>query len=91
MAAAHLTHHFPDAQLVTVLDPGIPTIGVRGNHARASNLADELVRVPYEEMQREIRVTLKRGVRFENWLVEAPNRQIHDCSSKYPCLSGGTT
>jgi hypothetical protein len=45
MAAAHLTHHFPDAQLVTVLDPGIPTIGGEGTTPGFES-GGRLVRVP---------------------------------------------
>jgi tryptophan halogenase len=68
MAAAHLSRHFPDLELVLVLDPRIPIIGVGEGTTPGFRLwLDDLARVPYEDMRRDIRVTLKRGVRFENW------------------------
>jgi tryptophan 7-halogenase len=68
MAATHLSRHLPGVHLVQVLDPRIPTIGVgEGTTPGFRAWLDEVVGVPWEVLQREVRVTPKWGIRFENW------------------------
>jgi tryptophan 7-halogenase len=68
MAAAHLSRHFTDLELVQVLDPRIPTIGVgEGTTPGFRSWLDAVTGVSYEDLRRELRVTPKLGIRFENW------------------------
>lgn len=68
MAATHLSRYFQDAELVQIIDPRIPTIGVGEGTTPGFHLwLDEITGVPFEDLRRDLRVTKKRGVRFENW------------------------
>lgn len=68
MAAVHLSHFFPSIELTLIVDPRIPTIGVgEGTTAGFRSWLDEIAGASYDELQREMRVTPKHGIRFENW------------------------
>lgn len=78
MAATHLSRHLPRVEVVQVLDPRIPTIGVgEGTTPGFRAWLDEVVGVPWEVLQREVRVTPKRGIQFENW-GRTHQRFLHD-------------
>jgi tryptophan halogenase len=68
MAAAHLTRHFPEVDLLHIFDPAIPPIGVgEGTTPGFRIWLDEIAPVEFESLQRQCLATRKCGVQFENW------------------------
>src|SRR5262249_53108703 len=68
MVATHLSRYLPGVEVVQVLDPRIPTIGVgEGTTPGFKMWLDDVVGVSFEVLQRDVRVTPKRGILFENW------------------------
>jgi tryptophan halogenase len=68
MAAAHLSRHFPDFELLHVFDPASPPIGVgEGTTAGGRVWLEELAPGSFASCRRDCAATPKRGVQFENW------------------------
>jgi len=73
MAAVHLSRTFPSMDVVMILDPRIPTIGVgEGTTPGFSAWLTDVSGASFEELQASVRVTVKRGVQFEQWGRENP-------------------
>lgn len=73
LAAAHVTHHWPDARLYHVFDRRIPAIGVgEGTLPQFPAWIDRVTGLPFEELEKRCLATLKLGVRFENWGQRRP-------------------
>ena len=68
MAAAHMSRHFPDADLVHVFDSRIPPIGVgEGTTPRFPGWFNEVTGLGFSDLQNRCHATLKSGTRFEGW------------------------
>jgi tryptophan halogenase len=68
MAAAMLTHHYPDLELYHIYDPAIPTIGVgEGTLCSFPTWLHEMTGLPEAALQSRCGVTRKYGITFENW------------------------
>lgn len=68
IAAAHLTHHMPHAELLHIQDSRIPRIGVgEGTTPRFPPWFDEITKLGYSDLQERCNATLKHGTRFEGW------------------------
>lgn len=68
IAAAHVTHKLPDAQLLHLYDSSIPTIGVgEGTTPRFPMWLKEIAGLEFADLASRCNVTLKKGVRFEGW------------------------
>lgn len=68
IAAAHLTRHFPQAQLLHVFDSTIPTIGVgEGTTPRFPAWFEETTGLGFSHLAERCGATLKKGTRFDGW------------------------
>lgn len=68
MAAAHLAHAFPDADLAWYHDPGRPPIGVgEGTLPAFPRWLQRVTGLGFAELRERAGVTEKLGVRFEGW------------------------
>lgn len=68
IAAAHLTHRFPQAELLHVFDSSIPTIGVgEGTTPRFPIWFQEITGLDFDVLARRCRATRKKGVLFDGW------------------------
>lgn len=68
MAAAMLTHRFPDLELCHIYDPSIPTIGVgEGTLVSFPPWLHEVTRLSEEQIRHRCGITRKYGITFENW------------------------
>jgi Tryptophan halogenase len=71
IAATHLTKHLPEAELLHIHDPRIPTIGVgEGTTPRAPLWLAEVVGLGLPQLAESCGATRKIGVRFDGWGVE---------------------
>lgn len=72
MAAADLTRRFPDFRLYHIYDPRIPAIGVgEGTTPPFARWLHETTGLSFHALRDACDLTLKRGIRFENWGTEA--------------------
>jgi tryptophan halogenase len=68
IAAAHVTHHLPHAELVHVFDSRIPTIGVgEGTTPRFPHWFEEVTGLSFPHLAERCGATLKCGSRYEGW------------------------
>lgn len=68
IAAAHLTHRFPEAELLHVFDSRIPTIGVgEGTTPRFLPWFEEVTGLGFADLADRCGATLKKGTQFEGW------------------------
>jgi Tryptophan halogenase len=68
IAAAHLSRHLPEAQLLHVFDSRIPTIGVgEGTTPRFPFWFEEVTRLGLPHLSERCGATLKKGSRFDGW------------------------
>src|SRR5262249_49505857 len=68
IAAAHVTRHFPDAELLHVFDSRIPIIGVgEGTTPRFPVWFEEVTGLGLSHLSERCGATLKTGTRFEGW------------------------
>ncbi|MGQ7847268.1 tryptophan 7-halogenase [Granulosicoccus sp. 3-233] len=68
IAAAHVSHTLPDAQLLHVFDSSIPTIGVgEGTTPRFPMWLKEIAGLDFVDLAQRCNATLKTGVLFEGW------------------------
>jgi tryptophan halogenase len=68
IAAAHLTRHLPQAELLHVFDPRIPTIGVgEGTTPRFPIWFEEVTGLGFPHLAERCGATLKKGSRYEGW------------------------
>ena len=68
MAAAHISHEFPEAQLVQIRDPALPSIGVgEGTNPRFSQWLTEITDLTFADLETSCGATRKIGTRFEGW------------------------
>ena len=71
VAAAHLTRHLPEVELLHVFDSRIPTIGVgEGTTPQFPQWFEEVTGLDFNSLAARCRATLKKGLRFEGWGVE---------------------
>lgn len=72
MAAADLSHRFPDFRLYHIYDSRIPAIGVgEGTTPPFAAWLHETTGLSYPALRDAGDLTHKRGIRFENWGLEA--------------------
>jgi tryptophan halogenase len=68
MAAAMVSHRFPDAELYHIYDPSIPTIGVgEGTVVTFPMWLHQLTRLSEDSIRERCGITRKYGITFENW------------------------
>jgi tryptophan halogenase len=68
IAAAHLTRHLPQAELLHVFDSRIPTIGVgEGTTPRFPIWFEEVTGLGFPHLAERCGATLKNGSRYEGW------------------------
>jgi tryptophan halogenase len=68
IAAAHLTRHLPQAELLHVFDSRIPTLGVgEGTTPRFAVWFEEVTGLGFPHLAEHCGATLKRGSRYEGW------------------------
>lgn len=68
IAAAHLTHQFPQAELLHVFDSSIPIIGVgEGTTPRFPIWFHEVTGLGFEVLEQRCRATWKKGVQLDGW------------------------
>ncbi len=68
VAAAQLSKHLPQAELLHIHDTRIPTIGVgEGTTPRFPEWLRDVAGVDVETVMRECGATLKKGTQFEGW------------------------
>jgi Tryptophan halogenase len=68
IAAAHVSRHLPQAELLHVFDSRIPTIGVgEGTNPRFPGWFEEVTRLGFPHLAERCGATLKKGGRFEGW------------------------
>lgn len=68
IAAAHLSHNFPQAELLHLFDSSIPTIGVgEGTTPRFPMWFREITGLGFEVLAQRCRATRKKGVLFDGW------------------------
>jgi tryptophan halogenase len=68
IAAAHLTRHLPDAELLHIFDSRIPTIGVgEGTTPRFPMWFEEVTGLGFPHLAARCGATMKRGSRYEGW------------------------
>jgi len=68
IAAAHLTRHLPQAELLHVFDSRIPTIGVgEGTTPRFAMWFEEVTGRGFPHLAERCGATLKKGSRYEGW------------------------
>ncbi len=73
LAAAHVSHHWPDAHLYHIFDRTIPSIGVgEGTLPQFPVWINRVSGLPFEELEKRCLATLKLGIRFENWGRDRP-------------------
>jgi tryptophan halogenase len=66
IAAAHLTRHLPQAELLHVFDSRIPTIGVgEGTTPRFAMWFEEVTGLGFPHLAERCGATLKKGSRYE--------------------------
>jgi len=68
IAAAHLSRHLPQAELLHVFDSRIPTIGVgEGTTPRFPGWFEEVTGLGFPHLAERCGATLKKGSRYEGW------------------------
>lgn len=68
IAATHFSHALPEAELLHVADPAIPTIGVgEGTTPRFPPWFEEVTGLGFDTLVQRCGATLKTGTRFEGW------------------------
>lgn len=68
IAAAHIRHALPEADLVQIRDPSIPSIGVgEGTNPRFSEWLAAVTGLGLGDLEANCHATLKIGTRFEGW------------------------
>ena len=68
IAAAHLTHSLPDADLLHIFDSRLPTIGVgEGTTPRFPGWLEEVTGLGFPILANRCGATLKAGTRFDGW------------------------
>ncbi|MEO7084383.1 MAG: tryptophan 7-halogenase [Gemmatimonadaceae bacterium] len=68
IAAAHFTRYLPDAELLHIFDPSIPTIGVgEGTTPRFPGWFEEVTGLGFSVLAERCGATMKKGSRYENW------------------------
>lgn len=73
MAAAHVSTYHPDASLVHIFDPRISTIGVgEGTNPDFPPWLLGVTGLGHEDLVRECSMTMKYGIRYENWGRRTP-------------------
>jgi tryptophan halogenase len=68
IAAAHLTRHLPEAELLHIFDSRIPIIGVgEGTTPRFPVWFEEVTGLGFARLAERCGATMKRGSRYEGW------------------------
>jgi len=68
IAATHISHDFPEADLLQIRDRSIPSIGVgEGTNPRFTQWLESVTGLHFSDLQKSCHATLKIGTRFEGW------------------------
>ncbi len=68
LAAAHMSHFFPDCELFHIYDSHLPSIGVgEGTIPSFPPWLEAITGLDFPALQERCQATLKLGIRFENW------------------------